>query len=72
MRRILRIELEPSDNGGISVRHHYQPTRSSGSSAFFTRPIEEVHIFPADDHVGMLTHLANHLNLNLPKEKEDD
>lgn len=62
-KKIRRMEIEPAQNGGHTVTHHYKemPSHSSknGMSMSYTEP--ETHVFGADQGHDMLAHVANHL-----------
>ena len=67
-KEIRRIEIEPAENGGHTVTHHFKerPTHSSkhGMGMEYTAP--EQHVFGPEDGHLMLAHVANHLHI--PKE----
>ena len=71
---IRRIEIEPSENGGHTVTHHYKemPTHSSkeGVSMRYTEP--EHHVFGKEEGHDMLAHVANHLKIAEPKEEAEE
>ena len=77
--RLIRIEIEPSENGGHTVTHHLRPkmTKSrdahSGMAMGYQEP--EKHVFGADEGHEMLAHVANHLGIpegKLGAEEKDE
>ena len=64
---IRRIEIEPSENGGHTVTHHYKEEQRkdnrapSGVSMAYQEP--EQHVFGKSEGHEMLAHVANHLNI---------
>ena len=70
---IRRIEIEPADNGGHTVTHHFksQPVHSSkhGMGSEYADP--ETHTFGAAEGHDMLAHLANHLHIPETADEEE-
>lgn len=73
-KHIRRIEIEPAENGGHTVTHHFKETPShsskSGIGMSYTEP--ERHVFGPEQGHDMLAHIANHLAIPEPDEKEGD
>lgn len=66
MAEIRRIEIEPSDNGGHTVTHHFKDTPGKGLSS--TYHASESHVFGEQEGHEMLAHVANHLKIAEPEE----
>jgi len=64
-KEMMRIEIQPAENGGQVVTHHMRETGSKGMMQSYPPP--ETHVFGPGDGHGMLAHIATHLNI--PKEK---
>lgn len=64
-KEIRRIEIEPAENGGHTVTHHFKdmPHHSSknGIGVSYTEP--EHHVFGPEQGHDMLAHIANHLHV---------
>ncbi len=62
---IRRIEIEPAENGGHTVTHHYKETPSHSSKhGMGIRYVEpEQHVFGEHEGHHMLAHVANHLHI---------
>lgn len=78
-KEIRRIEVEPAENGGHTVTHHFKEEKvkdrhaHSGISMGYTEP--EHHVFGKDEGHAMLAHIANHLQIPEPggeKEREKE
>ena len=74
-REIRRMEIEPAENGGHTVTHHYKemPMRSSKAhSGVMPRAYHEPehHVFGPEDGHEMLAHIANHLHIKDMAEEE--
>ena len=73
--RLIRMEIEPAENGGHTVTHHLKPkmTKSrdahSGMAMGYQEP--EKHVFGADEGHEMLAHVANHLGISEIEGKEE-
>jgi hypothetical protein len=63
-KRVRSIEIEPAENGGHTVTHHF----TSGSTAAYAEP--ERHVFGAHEGHEMLAHVANHLEI--PEQQEEN
>lgn len=75
-RKLLRIEIEPAENGGHTVRHHYKEESRrdsrSHSGIFVGHSEPEHHVFGPHEGHEMLAHVANHLNVPEPDVNEDE
>jgi len=66
---IRRIEVEPAENGGHTVTHHFKEEKvkdrhsHSGVSVGYVEP--EHHVFGKDEGHEMIAHIAN--TLSIPK-----
>lgn len=71
---IRRIEIEPAENGGHTVTHHFKetPHHSSkhGIGMSYTEP--EHHVFGPEEGHEMLAHVANHLHIPEPDADGDE
>lgn len=70
-KKIRRIEIEPAENGGHTVTHHYRetPTHSAKSGIHVAYMEPEQHVFGPEDGHEMLAHVANHLHI--PEGEEE-
>lgn len=70
---IRRMEIEPAENGGHTVTHHFKetPTHSSrsGMGMAYTEP--EQHVFGPKEGHEMLAHVANHLSIPEMAQEEE-
>jgi hypothetical protein len=67
MAEIRRIEIEPAENGGHTVTHHFHDTPSKkGLGSSYNDP--EHHVFGEHEGHEMLAHVANHLKIAEPEE----
>ncbi len=59
------VEIEPAENGGHTVTHHYKemPTHSSKSGMGSSYVEPEAYVFGADEGHKMLAHVANTLEI---------
>jgi hypothetical protein len=61
------MEIEPAENGGHTVTHHYKESprkdnrAAAGISMGYAEP--ESHVFGKNEGHEMLAHVANHLNI---------
>lgn len=66
-KEIRRIEIEPAENGGHTVTHHYKVSRvrNSKSASGFGESYQEPehHVFGKSQGHEMLAHVANHLRI---------
>ena len=71
-KEIHRIEIEPAENGGHTVTHHFKPTEKPGKglSYDYDRPRSETHVFGKGEGHEMLAHVANHLQI--PEHQDAD
>jgi len=71
--KIRRIEIEPAENGGHTVTHHFKesPTHSSKSGLGSTYVEPEHHVFGPEQGHEMLAHVANHLEIPEPKDGDE-
>lgn len=66
-KEIRRIEIEPAENGGHTVTHHYKESKvrdsksHSGIGMSYQEP--EHHVFGKSQGHEMLAHVANHLRI---------
>lgn len=74
--KLRRMEIEPAENGGHTVTHHFKEVMKanskthSGIGGGFIEP--EKHVFGEGEGHEMLAHIANHLKIEEPKEAPDD
>jgi hypothetical protein len=67
-KKLIRMEIEPAENGGHTVTHHYKEEMKrdakshAGISMGYQEP--ERHVFGGDDGHGMLAHVATHLGID--------
>jgi hypothetical protein len=67
-----RMEIEPAENGGHTVTHHYREMQREGKHGIQTSYVEpEHHVFGADEGHDMLAHVANHLAIPEPNEPDE-
>ncbi len=75
-KELRRIEIEPAENGGHTVTHHFKESmrKDSKSHSGMTPRYEEPehHVFGKDEGHEMLAHIANHLEIAEPKGKEEE
>lgn len=63
-KEIRRIEIEPAENGGHTVVHHFKETMREGKHGQMPQYHEpERHVFGEDEGHEMLAHVANHLEI---------
>jgi hypothetical protein len=73
---IRRIEIEPAENGGHTVRHYYREEMKkdrhshSGMAPQYHEP--EHHVFGEHEGHEMLAHVANHLAIPVEEKGETD
>lgn len=71
--KLRRIEIEPAENGGHTVTHHFKesPKHSAkqGMSMGYVEP--EHHVFGPEQGHEMLAHVANHLSIPEPKRTDE-
>ena len=61
-KELRRIEIEPAENGGHTVTHHYKEATREGKHGVQMSYVEpEQHVFGAKEGHAMLAHVANHL-----------
>jgi hypothetical protein len=66
-----RMEIEPAENGGHTVTHHYrEAVGKGGMSGSYQEP--EQHVFGANEGHEMLAHVANHLEIPEMEDDEED
>ena len=70
-KKIRRMEIEPAENGGHTITHHFKesPTHSSKSGMGMSYTEPERHVFGPEDGHEMLAHVAN--ALAIPEMEED-
>lgn len=67
-KELRRMEIEPAENGGHTVTHHYREMQREGRHGLQTSYVEpEHHVFGPDEHYEMLAHVATHLDIPEPK-----
>lgn len=72
-KEIRRIEIEPAENGGHTVTHHYKPMQRESKHGVMENYVEpEQHVFGADEGHEMLAHVANHLEIPEMEEGDED
>lgn len=72
-KEIRRMEIEPAENGGHTVTHHYKEMTKEGRHGIQISYVEpEHHVFGADEGHEMLAHVANHLDIPELSEDEPD
>ena len=70
-KEISRIGIEPAENGGHTVTHHYREIRREGKHGVQSSYVDpESHVFGADEGHKMLAHVANHLDI--PEHEDSD
>lgn len=69
--KLHRMTIEPSDNGGHTVEHHYKSTPGK-SGAFMEAAPSKTYTFGPDEHEKMLSHIDTHLNLNQIEKGEEN
>lgn len=72
-KEIRRIEIEPAENGGHTVTHHYKEQVKRGrhgESHHYVEP--EKHVFGPEEGHEMLAHVANHLAIPETEPDDDD
>jgi hypothetical protein len=72
-REIRRMEIEPAENGGHTITHHYKerPRHSSKMGVMPGYEEPEHHVFGPEEGHEMLAHIANHLSIPEGKEKDE-
>ena len=62
---IRRMEIEPAENGGHMVTHHFKETPSHSSKMGMSMAYQEPekHVFGPEEGHEMLAHIANHLEI---------
>jgi len=84
-KRLRRMEIEPADNGGHLVRHHFEANLRyrrglAGGFEEAARAPEE-HVFGRGEHKELLEHIGQHLGLKphspdsaaaAPEEEEEE
>lgn len=75
-KKLLRIEIEPAENGGHTVTHHFREGMGkdarSHSGISFHHEEPEKHVFGPHEGHEMLAHVANHLHVPEPEEDDAD
>ena len=75
-RKLMRMEIEPAENGGHTVRHHYKENlrrdSHSHSGVFMGASEPEHHVFGPDEGHEMLAHIANHLQIPEGEGEENE
>lgn len=70
-KEISRVEIEPAENGGHTVTHHFKEAMREGRHGIQSSYIEpEHHVFGQDEGHEMLAHVAN--TLSIPEHEEDE
>lgn len=77
-KQLHRIEIEPAENGGHTVKHHFREIAKdskshAGVSMRYHEP--ESHVFGPEEGHEMLAHIANHLGIKEPdgeREREHE
>ncbi len=64
-KQIHRMEIEPAENGGHTVRHYFKSNpKVSKSGAFSEYHEPEQHVFGKNEGGKMLDHVAQHLGVS--------
>ena len=72
-KEIRRIEIEPAENGGHTVTHHYKDMQRDGRHGLISSYVEpEHHAFGENEGHEMLAHVANHLEIPESAEGETE
>lgn len=72
-KEIRKIEIEPSENGGHTVIHHYRERVRHGKHGEVHGFVEpEHHVFGAKQGHEMLAHVANHLEIPETQKNEEE
>lgn len=72
-KEIRRIEIEPAENGGHTVTHHFKDNVRSGKHGEIHTYVEpEQHVFGKTEGHEMLAHVANHLAIPETEPDDDD
>lgn len=74
-KEIRKMEVEPAENGGFTVTHHFKesPSHSSKSGMGMSYTPPEAHVFGPEDGHEMLAHVANHLDIpEMVKQEKDE
>jgi hypothetical protein len=73
-KEIRRMDIEPAENGGHTVIHHYKPVQREGKHGMMPEAYVEPehHVFGADEGHEMLAHIANHLEIPEMEGDEDE
>lgn len=70
-KEIRRVEIEPAENGGHTVTHHFKDAVKHGRHGDVSHFVEpERYVFGPNDGHKMLAHVANHLQI--PETEPDD
>ncbi len=72
-KEIRHIQIEPAENGGHTVTHHYKPMQREGKHGIQENYLEpENHAFGADEGHEMLAHVANALEISEDEGDKDE
>jgi hypothetical protein len=67
-RKLRMMEIEPADNGGHAITHHFVPTGASVDS--FSPP--EVHSFGPEEGHEVVEHIKKHLGIKVGDKEEHE
>lgn len=64
MKTMRRMEIEPAENGGFTVTHHYKPMQKTGRHGMQESYVEpESHVFGAGQGRQMMSHVMSNLGM---------
>ncbi len=71
-KKLRRMEIEPAENGGHTVTHHFKdmPSHSSKNGLGMSYTPSETHVFGPGDSHAMIAHVANALEIPELKDSE--
>ena len=71
-KQLERIEIQPAENGGHVVTHHYARKPSGKSQAFYMGEEPEKHVFGKGEHRELVAHVTSALHLPEAKEEQEE
>ncbi len=75
-KELMRLEIEPAENGGHTVTHHYRTSAKrdakNPSGVSYQHQEPEHHVFGKDEGHEMLRHVAEHTGVAEPGEEDDE
>jgi len=67
------MEIEPAENGGHTVTHHWKPMQREGKHGIQETYVEpESHVFGAGEGKKMMAHISDHLGIKAGKESKEE